>query len=269
MVIYNLYELIFITFTIYFVTKDAVTSSDYFIVFFCLFREINLSAGKAFNGGRVGSLRLIPPLDLRGFIKSSTTLHPKTKATVRTVTIRPNVLTSQSSKSNSPNATIYSVSPMEPARMYNIIKESTVFTLVKGNPDVGTTNTKTKEEPIITTEDKSVLTTTEQETTTTTASKTNGNNVSTRDVSVVKTDSTSAMTKAITAPQSATVTEKPATYTLDVTTTATSKTTKNPLAGCKNLLVPFPDSYGFGIKPESYLQFSVNKGSLQTRYVLS
>lgn len=268
MVIYNLYELIFIAFTIYFVTKDAVTSSDYFIVFFCLFREINLSAGKAFNGGRVGSLRLIPPLDLRGFIKNSTALPPKTKATVRTVTIRPNVLTSQSSKSNSPNATIYSVSPMEPARMYDI-KKSTVFTLVKGNTDACTTNTKTKEEPIITTEDKSVLTTTEQETTTTTASKTNGNNVSTRDVSVVKTDSTSAMSKAITAPQSTTVTEKPATYTLDVTTTATSKTTKNPLVGCKNLLVPFPNSYGFGIKPESYLQFSVNKGSLQTRYVLS
>ena len=267
MVIYNLYELIFIAFTIYFVTKDAVTSSDYFIVFFCLFREINLSAGKVFNGGRVGSLRLIPPLDLRGFIKNSTTLPPKTKATVRTVTIRPNVLTSQSSKSNSPNATIYSVSPMEPARMYDI-KKSTVFTLVKGNTDAGTTNTKTKEEPIITTEDKSVLTTTEQETTTTTASKTNGNNVSTRDVSVVKTDSTSAMSKAITVPQSTTVTEKPATYTLDVTTTATSKT-KNPLVGCKNLLVPFPNSYGFGIKPESYLQFSVNKGSLQTRYVLS
>ena len=253
--------------------KDALVSSNYFIVFFCLFfREINLSAGKAFNGGRVGSLRLIPPLDLRGFTKSSTTLPPKTKTTVRTVTTRPNVLTSQISKSNSPNATIYIVSPMEPGKMYDMIKESTVFTSMKANPDVGATITKTKEEPVTTTEDKSVLTTTEQETTTTSASKTPGNNVTTtffRDVSVVTTDSTSAMTKSIVTAQSTTVTEKPTTYTTDVTTTPTSKTTKNPLAGCKNLLVPFPNSYGFGMKPESYLQFSVNKGSLQTRYVLS
>ena len=211
-------------------------------------------------------------MDLKGFIKSSATLPPKTKTTVRTVTTRPNVLTSQSSKSNSPNATIYNVSPMEPGKMYDMIKESTVFTSMKGNPDIDTTITKTKEEPATTTEDKSVLTTTDQETSRTSASKTTGNNATAtffRDVSVVTTESTSAMTKLITTAQSTTVTEKPTTYTTDMTTTATSKTTKNSLAGCKSLLVPFPNSYGFGIKPESYLQFSVNKGSLQTRYVLS